>query len=65
MSPDFSDIPDGFALKKQRRKVAKSKRKPTVRGECTIPPPGNAKLRLAKRRDAITASIELHGNNSR
>jgi hypothetical protein len=39
MSVDFSDVPDGFALKKRRGKLAKSKRRQAVKGECTIPPP--------------------------
>jgi hypothetical protein len=38
MSPDFSDIPDGFALKKKNRKPKKSRPKSRrPKSECTIP----------------------------
>jgi hypothetical protein len=35
---DMSDIEDGFALKRQRRRAI-AKKKIRARGKCTIPPP--------------------------
>jgi hypothetical protein len=38
MSADFSDIPDGFALRKRRTQRTKDKKRRAPKGECTIPP---------------------------